>query len=245
MTHSGLLHRVADEERSDKTQALLRSAQALQVEQFASTFDRPPGKVCLLYGDESVFLVSLLMAAHAMARGASLAVVDGGNQFNVHLLSRFARERKIDPDDFLQRIFISRGFTCYQLEAAITQKLPAFLHRIHSSTALIFGLLDTFYDEQAPLHEVQQILKRLFAAFHELKSNGTSLLLACIDRTIQPKERNRLFATLKSGMDQVYRLSFDQTGNPSLLQEHHTRLVAPRRDTQYGPHRTDVYKHHR
>ena len=113
------------------------------------SFAEKPGKVFLLYGERSIFQLSLQMAAHAMAGGNSIAVVDGCNRFDVHALSRFARMRKIDPNKFLSRIFISRGFTCYQMEQAIAHKLPSFLSTIHSNTALIFGLLDTFYDEQA------------------------------------------------------------------------------------------------
>jgi hypothetical protein len=232
-------------EQTGQTYPAVRPADILEVEQFASAFDRPPGKVCLLYGDDSVFLVSLLMAAQAMARGASLAVVDGCNQFNVHLLSRFARERGINPDDFLQRIFISRGFTCYQMEAAITQKLPAFLQKSNSGSALIFGLLDTFYDEQAPLREVRQILGRLFVIFRELKLNGVSLLLTCFDRTVQPKERNQLFAALKQGMDRVYRLRVDESGNPRLVPEQHPTPMLPGGKRSHGPHRADIYRPHR
>src|SRR5512146_633736 len=113
------------------------------------SFTKPPGKVYLLYGNDRVFPLSLTMAAHTMATGSSVAVVDGCNQFNVHLISRFARERKMNPDKLLRQIFISRGFTCYQMEQAITNRLPAFLGTIGSSTAMIFGLLDTFFDEQA------------------------------------------------------------------------------------------------
>ena len=227
--------------QSSPSRALRLQSQVLEIEQFARTFDRPPGKVCLLYGDDEVFFVSLLMAAQAMARGASIAVVDGGNQFNVHLLSRFARERGINPDEFLQRIFISRGFTCYQMEAAITLKLPAFLQKIQSGSALIFGLLDTFYDEQASLREVRQILGRLFVTFEELKQNGVSLLLTCFDRTIQPKERNQLFTVLKQGMDRVYRLRVDESGTPRLIPEHHHLIPIGRKKT-HGPHSTDIYR---
>jgi hypothetical protein len=146
-------------------------------------------------------------------------VVDGCNRFDVHALSRFARARKIDPNKFLNRIFISRGFTCYQMEQAIAHKLPAFLADIHSNTALIFGLLDTFYDEQASLREVRQILQRLLGSFQEMKSKGISLLLVCLERNVAPAERNQLFATLKNGVDRVYKLDTNEHGRLQLLLE--------------------------
>jgi hypothetical protein len=210
------------------------------------SFAEKPGKVYLLYGERPIFQLSLQMAAHAMADGNSIAVVDGCNRFDVHALSRFARMRKIDPNTFLNRIFISRGFTCYQMEQAIAHKLPSFLSTIHSNTALIFGLLDTFYDEQAQLREVQQILQRLLVSFQKMKSSGMSLLLVCLERTVAPKERNQLFATLKNGVDRVYKLDANEQGKLQLFLESQqttatVQLVAGG-ETTYGTDSTNLHQ---
>jgi hypothetical protein len=190
------------------------------------SFAGPPGKVYLLYGNDRVFPLSLTMAAHAMATGSSVAVVDGCNQFNVHLISRFARERRINPDKLLRQIFISRGFTCYQMEQAVTNRLPAFLDTIHSSTAMIFGLLDTFFDEQASLREVQQILQRVLVSLNDMKMNGISVLVVCHAYNVLPEERNRLFGTLKTAMDRVYRLEVNEENQSKLFLEQMQPLVA-------------------
>jgi len=91
-------------------------AQSIQAAHIIRSFAEEPGKIYLLYGDPFVFNLSLRMAAQAMAHGSSIAVVDGCNRFDVHALTRFARERRIDPNKFLRHIYISRGFTCYQME---------------------------------------------------------------------------------------------------------------------------------
>lgn len=197
------------------------------------SFVAPPGKVCLLYGDRLIFSLSLRMAAHAMAQGTPIAVVDGCNQFNVHLLSHFARERRMNPDEFLRRIYISRGFTCYQMEQAVSRRLPMFLQSIGSNVAMIFGLLDTFYDEQASFREVQQILRRVLGTLREIKSGGVSVLLACTEWNVMPRERNQLFTTLKTGMDSVYHLTGSHDNKPALFLESDAagtrRLCAPTR----------------
>ena len=193
--------------------------QEVSSQSLVQSFVAPPGKVCLLYGDHLVYQLSLRMAAYAMVQGTSVAVVDGCNRFNVHLLSRFARERRMDPDEFLRRIYISRGFTCYQMEQAVGNRLPLFLESIGSNVAMIFGLLDTFYDEQASFREVQQILRRLLGTLQEIKRGGVSVLLACTEWNVLPKERNQLFTTLKTGMDSIYRLTADQNNKPSLVLE--------------------------
>lgn len=171
------------------------------------TFPQPPGKVVLLHGDREIFPFALTMAAQAMRKGMPIAVVDGANRFDVHLLSRFARERRMNADDFLSRIYISRGFTCYQMEQAIVSRLPAFLRRIGSTVGMVFGLLDTFYDEQAPLREVRQILARVQTALTGMKNDGMSILVVCRDQRVAPEERNRLFTTLQRGVDVSYRLT--------------------------------------
>lgn len=197
---------------------------AVSSQALVQSFVAPPGKVCLLYGDSLIFQISLRMAASAMAQGNSIAVVDGCNRFNVHLLSRFARERRLDPDEFLRRIFISRGFTCYQMEQAVSSRLPLFLESIGSNIAMIFGLLDTFYDEQASFREVQQILRRLLGTLQDIKTSGVSVLLACTEWNVLPKERNQLFVTLKTGMDTIYRLTADADSKPALFLEKGTMI---------------------
>ncbi|MGA7159472.1 MAG: hypothetical protein WBZ48_00605 [Bacteroidota bacterium] len=211
--------------------AVPTSYQAL-VQHFAA----PPGKTYLLYGEKPIFLLSLRIAAHGMALGSSVAVVDGCNRFNVHFLSQFARERKLNIDDFLHRIFVSRGFTCYQMEQAIVHRLPLFLGTINSRTAMVFGLLDTFYDQQAPLGEVRQILHRVIAAFQEMKTEGISILLVCKKLNVLPKERNELFTTLQAGVDTVYRLQIDD-GMPKLFLEKGV--------LHDGTYSANVYEHYR
>src|SRR5258708_1791041 len=124
-------------------------------------FAEPKGKVFLLYGDPLIFRLSLLMAGYALVRNTTIALVDGCNRFDVHTLIRFAQEKRRSPDELLRRIFVSRGFTCYQMEAAVTRKLPEFFRRHRAHTGIVLGLLDTMYDEQAPLREVQKTLVRM------------------------------------------------------------------------------------
>ena len=83
------------------------------------------------------------------------------------------------------------------MEQAITDKLPAFLAKIDSRTAMIFGLLETFYDEQAPLREVQQILGRVAERLQQMKSKGLSILIVCLERTVAPRNATVFFCGSK------------------------------------------------
>jgi hypothetical protein len=170
--------------------------------------EAPPGKLYCLHGGEEVFRVSLAAAGHVLLQGVPLTLVDGTNRFDLYLLADFARRwgGARGPEDVLRGMYISRAFTCYQMEAVITERLPAFLRSSGSPVALIFGLLDTFYDDQAPLFEVRAGLERMIGALQQLKRAGTSVLLASQDIRASTPERNKLFPRLVQAMDHVVHL---------------------------------------
>jgi hypothetical protein len=116
----------------------------------------------------------------------------------------------------LRNIFVSRAFTCYQMEAVITERLPAFVRTKQSPVVLIFGLLDTFYDEQAPLFEVRGALERSITALQQLRAGGVSVLVASTDLRPASTARAGLFPRLTAAMDRVYRMDrgMVQRGEP-------------------------------
>jgi hypothetical protein len=79
-----------------------------------------------------------------------------------------------------------------------------------SKTAMIFGLLDTFYDEQAKFYEVQKSLQRILRKLHEMKNEGVSILITSLEMKVLPEERNQLFRTLKWNADQIYRFDVSE-----------------------------------
>lgn len=192
-----------------------KQSSALVYHQVVRRFEAaPPGKLLCLHGDTpEVFRLSLHAASHALLRGVPVALVDGANRFDVYSIAEFARwvasraRQRVTPGQLLERIHVARAFTCYQMEATITERLPAFLKQNGVTTAMIFGLLDTFYDEQAPLFEVKASLQRIIVALQQLKAENTAVLLASMDVRLESKERNMLFPKLVATMDQAVRLS--------------------------------------
>jgi len=215
----------------------------------AQAFAEPRGKVYLLYGDRLIFNLSHRIGASIAGQGTPIALVDGANRFDVHAIVRYAQERRLNPDALLDRLFVSRGFTCYQMEAAVVERLPGFLTQIGSRTAFIYGLLDTFYDDQASLRDVRAILKRVVSALNAMKEEGISILLTCSDWKVQPDERNQLFAELKRSVDRVYRLGISDENTPQLFLERERRDATASRPVKRGgsadgKNCTNVHKHH-
>jgi hypothetical protein len=226
----------------EDTFAATQSALAVSTEALSGRFiNPPPGKLYLLYGAHEIFHLSLVVASKILGRHRPIAVVDGANRFDAYYLARILREQYGNPEPLLNTIYVSRGFTCYQMEAAITQRLPQFLSRMKSKTAMIFGLLDTFYDGQAKFYEVQKSLQRILWKLHEMKNEGVSILIASLEMKVLPEERNQLFRSLKSSADQIYRFE---------VSEDHCQLVQmkeigePPWDGQFQPLQTSFRKKH-
>ncbi len=193
---------------------------SLLVQQFRAA---PPGKLYCLHGSGDVFRLSLTAAAHVLLGGVPMTLVDGTNRFDVYYLAEFARRvaaqqihgpagPHVEPEDLLRNIYVARAFTCYQMEATITERLPAFVRKKKSPVVIIFGLLDTFYDDQAPLFEVKAGLQRVLAALRRLKEDHVSVLLASVDVRPASPERNALLPALLTAMDQVYRVEEREGG---------------------------------
>ena len=182
---------------------------AVMLEQFRAA---PPGKLFCLHGSSAVFRMSLSAASRALSAGIPMTLVDGTNRFDAYYIADFARRLAAHgsygehrtPEEFLDNIFISRAFTCFQMEAVITDRLPSFVLAKRSPVVIIFGLLDTFYDEQAPFHEVRASLQRILVSLRALKQQNVSVLLASLDLRPASKERNVLFPTVAAAMDRVY-----------------------------------------
>lgn len=175
----------------------------------------PPGKLFCLHGDASVFRLSLHAASHTLLRGMPIALVDGTNRFDAYYIAEVARRvssrtrQRVMPEQLLKHIHVARAFTCYQMEATITERLPVFLKQRGAHVAVIFGLLDTYYDEQAPFFEVQASVARIIVALQQLKAGNVAVLLASLDMKLASKERNTLFPRVKAAMDHVLEVRDD------------------------------------
>jgi len=217
------------------------------MQQFKSS---PPGKLYCIHGTGGVFRISLAAAAHVLLGGLPVTLVDGTNRFDVYYLAEFARKhagvhrdgRRITPEDLLDNIFISRAFTCYQMEAVITERLPVFVRQRGSPVVIIFGLLDTFYDDQAPLFQVKAGVERIMEALRLLRQDNVAVLLASLDVKLGSKERNGLFPRLMTAMDRVYRLVEDEGGQrilPEILRG--TTNTHPGEGALHGTDSTDIH----
>lgn len=140
----------------------------------------PPG--ALIQRADRIFPLMVLVAPHAasqsmLALAARLAlhtplrVLDGGNRFNAREVARMLRNlRAPDVYQALERIQVARAFTCYQM-TALLEDIPFSSHPV-----LVIDLLDTFYDESAPLAERLRLAERCILRLRRLSDQAPAAM---------------------------------------------------------------------
>src|SRR3990172_4825722 len=129
-----------------------------------------------IFGDGATGLV-LRTLAGPLLRGETVVAVDGGNRFDPYEIGKAAKALGGDGKEALSRIRISRAFTCHQMEALLSRRLPGALSRFDAQLALIMGLPETFSDADVPYTEACRGFRDCLSALRRLALSGTRVVL--------------------------------------------------------------------
>jgi hypothetical protein len=186
-----------------------QSQQLVGTEVLFHKFQQQPARTMLLHGNSAVFKASLLIGGML---NKPVVVIDGAIRFNSYTLSRIAKILNVPSKDLLKRTYITRSFTAFQTEAAITTKLINFLKRNPCPLVIVLGLLDTYYDEQVKPHECLQSLQRIFQTFNSLVKNNVNILISDVEVENPPKGKEQLYKFLYNSVDMVVSLQSNEHG---------------------------------
>jgi len=132
----------------------------------------------LLVGPRSMNPTMLAATARLGERG-SLRILDGGNRFNAYVVARVAHGRS----EVLNRITVSRAFTCYQV-LSLLESTPAL-----QIPFIILDLLNTFYDESVPAGERKRLLRACISHLNRLVVPSAAPVTEVDDRVFKPPRR--------------------------------------------------------
>ena len=136
----------------------------------------PPGKMAGIFGDGACGL-ALRALAVPLLRAEGVVAVDGANRFDPYEISKAARARGGDGREALSRIRVSRAFTCHQMEALLSRRLPEALSRFDARLALVLGLPETFADADVPYAEACRVFRNCLSALRRLARGGARVVL--------------------------------------------------------------------
>jgi hypothetical protein len=156
-------------------------------------------RLSLIWGARTPAQTLLAIFTWLAARGETPRVFDGGNRFDGYFVARIARRMTPQPEAVLGRLRLSRAFTCYQLAQLIEEA------NADRSPVLILDLLNTFYDENVPLRDVERLLGQVISHLKRLAEVGPVVIGAQEPRTMV-KERWMLLEQLQVASDTSWML---------------------------------------
>lgn len=141
-----------------------------------------PGDFAVLYGRAAPYISHVLsVRCHLQPNngglGSSTIFVDGGNLFNPYLVAEIARSYGLDSRLTLEKIYVSRAFTAYQLSSLILEKLELSLGRRRSKLMVVSDIASLFLDGDIPKTEANDLFIKVCGKLSEIASRKRAIVV--------------------------------------------------------------------
>jgi hypothetical protein len=176
----------------------------LELDELGWQLNVPPGQWLLLAGPRLIN-TTMLEAISRLGRHAQVRVMDGGNRFNAYKVARFAHGRP----DVLNRITVSRAFTCYQM-VSLLESTPAI-----PIPFVILDMLSTFYDDNVTLGERKRLLHSCISHLERLEKVSSGVV-SVHPSAVSSQGNIDLLQMLQEAAGEIYYI---QAEAPALEQE--------------------------
>jgi len=188
------------------------------------------GDFAVLYGSQFVLSLSSLLCVRAQlptqigGLASDVIFVDGGNTFRLYQVARLAQLHQLNPKEVLERIYISRAFTAYQMTSLIMEKLKETVKRYDTKLVVISDIAGFFLDRDIPGEEARRVFSQVTAYLSTFAKENQLILIATYPPH-QDTRRNNFLQTVTCGRANVV-VSLRQTKyDRELVLEKHPRYV--------------------
>jgi len=143
-----------------------------------------PGDFTVLYGSPSVISLTSLICIRAQlpaqlgGLGSNVVFIDGGNTFRLYKIARLAQLNHLNPRQALERLFISRAFTAYQLTSLILDKLEETVQKYNAKLVVISDIAGFFLDDDIPNEEAQKVYSQVISYLSSFAKKHQIILIA-------------------------------------------------------------------
>lgn len=146
-----------------------------------------PGDFAVIHGSPAINTLTSLLCVRAQlpmqlgGLASNVVFIDGGITFRLYRIAKLAQLHGLNAEEVLQRIFISRAFTAYQLTSLVMEKLEETVKTYHAKVAIISDVAGFFLDTNIAAEEAQKIYSQLicyladFARKHQIVVVATYL----------------------------------------------------------------------
>jgi hypothetical protein len=184
------------------------------------------GDFAVLYGSDSVLSLASLLCVRAQlppqlgGLGSTVVFIDGGNTFRLYQVARLARLHQLDPKQTLERIYLSRAFTAYQMTALILERLKETVKRYNSKLAIISDIGGFFLDKDVPEYEARRVYSQVTAYLSNFAKENQIALIATYPPHKETKRNNFLQAVTCGKANVVISLNQTKYEREFILEKH-------------------------
>jgi hypothetical protein len=182
----------------------------------------------VLYGSHAVLSLSSLLCVRAQlppqlgGLGSNTVFIDGANTFRLYQITRLARLHQLDPKQVLDRIYISRAFTAYQMASLVLQKLEDAVKTCNAKLVIISDIAAMFLDKDVQDEEAKRIYSQVTTRLSNFAREHQVIVIATYPPH-QDSPRNIHLQTMTCGRANVV-ISLRQTkcDRKIILEKHPT-----------------------
>jgi hypothetical protein len=184
------------------------------------------GDFAVLHGSSSVLSLSSLLCVRAQlpvqlgGLGSNVVFVDGGNTFQLYHIARLARLHRLDPKQVLERIYISRAFTAYQITALILEKLKETIKRYDAKLAIISDIAGFFLDKDVAETEARRVYSQVTAYLSNFAKENQIIIVATYPPHQESRRSNILHAVACGRANTVISLRQTRYEREFILEKH-------------------------
>lgn len=184
------------------------------------------GDFAVLHGSSAVqsLLTSLCVRAQLPYQlgglESNVLLVDGGNSFRLYDVSAFAQTCELDPKEVLDRIFVSRAFTAYQLTSLVLDQLQTSIEKYDTKLVILPNLAQLYLDKDVPKKEAQEVFLQLTSYLANFAKKNRVILVA----THLPRfwsKRSKFFEEVLCGRANVVASTIKFRNRPHFVLEKH------------------------
>ena len=167
-----------------------------------------PGTITFIdSSDRLVFdLVNLYCFNAVVELGEEVLWIDGGNSVNPYELNAVCKRHRIDPEEVLHNITVSRAFTAYQMSTLIEDMLDPEVRRINTGLVVISCFPDLFQDKDMNWAESLQLMRRSMGKLRHLTEEHQLITVVTNYGLNKMLYKKGLKPLLYDGVDRVVRI---------------------------------------
>jgi hypothetical protein len=184
------------------------------------------GDFVVLHGSRSISFLSSFLCVKAQlpsqlgGLAAKAIFIDGANTFRLYNITRIAQFQKLNPKQVLDKIYIARAFTAYQMKSLITQKLQQVIKETGAKLIVISDIAAAFLDDDIPDEETQKIYNQVTTYLSKFTQENQIIIVATYPPHESTKRNNQLYATTYEKATVAASLSWINNHRAFILEKH-------------------------